>query len=242
MIIAPSDASATVGELDFSGVYSGGNVTVRGGKVMGALWSSYNANDPASGGWTEGVAVTGGTFAISTGGSVWLNITLSATTSNNTGALSAFGQSVITVTGGSGGGGGGGGGGGAGAGGTGGAGGNGVAGSAGTSGSPGSGGAAGAAGYVPYLAGGGAGSGGGSGGPGQGGVYGQSVSFYDYAKALVKVRRYSITSAVLQTTQPTASPTTAGLRILTWDGSTVIHHQVGSVFLTLPVIVYAPPD
>ena len=244
IIAPPTDASATVGELDFSGVYSGGNVTVRGGKVMGSLWSSYNPNDPASGGWTEGIAVTGGTFAIATGGSVWLNITISATTVNNTGVLSAFGQSVITVTGGTGGGGGGGGGGGAGAGGTGtsGAGGNGVAGTAGTTGSPGSGGSGGTAGYVPFLAGGGAGSGGGSGGYGAEGNYGQSVSFYDFAKAMVKVRRYSITSAVLQTTQPTASPTTAGLRILTWDGSTVIHHQVGSVFLTLPVIVYAPPD
>jgi hypothetical protein len=245
MIIAPpSDALATVGALDFSGVYSGGNVTVRGGKVMGTLWSSYNANDPASGGWTEGVAVAGGTFAVGAGASVWLNITISATTADNIGDLSAFGQSTITVTGGTGGGGGGGGGGGAGAGGTGtsGAGGNGVAGTAGTIGSPGSGGSGGTAGYVPFLAGGGAGSGGGSGNYGAEGNYGQSVSFYDYAKATVKVRRYSITSAVLQTTQPTASPTTAGLRILTWDGSTVIHHQVGSVFLTLPVIVYAPPD
>lgn len=245
MIIAPpSDAAATVGVLDFSGIYGGGNVTVRGGKVMGALWSSYNPNDPASGGWTEGVAVAGGTFAVGAGSSVWLNITLSATTVNNTGALSAFGQSVITVTGGTGGGGGGGGGGGAGAGGTGtsGAGGNGATGTAGAAGSPGSGGTGGVGGYVTFLAGGGAGSGGGSGGYGAEGNYGQSVSFPDYANATVKVRRYSIAGAVLQATQPTASPTTAGLRILTWDGSTVIHHQVGSVFLTLPVIVYAPPD
>jgi hypothetical protein len=242
LIFTKPGTTSTAGVLDFTGEMSGSNVIVRGGKIMAVSLTGFDPNNPGCGGWTEGIAVAGATLALSAGQSVWLRITLSRITSDSIGLLSTVGKEVVTVVGGTGGGGGGGGGGGAGGGGTGGGGGNGAAGSNGATGTPGAGGTGGIAGYVPTLTGGGDGSVGGTGGPGEAGQAGQSVSIIDHAKAFMKLRRFSVTSGVLQTTQPTPGATTAGLRILTYDGTSIIQHQIGSVFMTYPSVSYAPPD
>ena len=234
-------ATTTASVIDFIGTLSGDDVTIRGGKVLGTSWSTYTVNDPSSGGWTESVAtVAGATLAVADGFSIWLQITITPTTNPVVGALSTADQETLTVVGGTGGGGGGGGGGGAGAMTTGGDGGNGTAGANGSSGSPGTGGAGGPAGTNSPGSGGENGGDGGQGGYGEGGNDGLSVSFQNYTKAAAQIRRWTVSSAsfVVSASKPSSSATTANLRLLSRSGSTITHHQVGSVFLSLPSVTF----
>ena len=48
-------ATATASVIDFTGVLSGDDVIIQGGKVLGVSWSTYMPNNPSSGGWTESV-------------------------------------------------------------------------------------------------------------------------------------------------------------------------------------------
>ena len=234
-------ATTTASVIDFTGTLSGGDVTIRGGKVLGTSWSTYDVNDPSSGGWTETVAtVAGATLAVADGFSIWLQITITPTTNPVVGALSAADQQTLTVVGGTGGGGGGGGGGGAGGLTTGGDGSNGTTGSNGAAGSPGAGGAGGGPGTNAPSTGDEEGGNGGSGGYGEAGDYGLSVSFQNYTKAAAQIRRWTVSSASFQVygSAPTGTATTAYLRLLTRSGSTITHHQVGSVFLSLPSVTF----
>ena len=234
-------ATTTSSVIDFTGTLSSGDVTIRGGKVLGTSWSTYMPNDPSGGGWTESVAtVAGATLAVADGFSIWLQITITPTTDPVVGALSAADQQTLTVVGGTGGGGGGGGGGGAGGLTTGGDGSNGTTGANGAAGSPGAGGAGGGPGTNAPSTGDEEGGNGGSGGYGEAGDYGLSVSFQNYTKAAAQIRRWSVSGASFQVygSPPTGSATTAYLRLLTRSGSTITHHQVGSVFLSLPSVTF----
>ena len=209
--------------------------------MLGTSWSTYTANDPSSGGWTETVAtVAGATLAVANGFSIWLQIGITPTTNSVIGALSAADEQTLTVIGGTGGGGGGGGGGGAGGKTTGGDGTNGTIGANGVAGTPGAGGAGGAAGSNVPSSGEEEGGNGGSGGIGEAGEYGASVSFHTYTKAAAQIRRWTVSSASFQVygSAPTGTATTAYLRLLTRSGSTITHHQVGSVFLSLPSVTF----
>ena len=118
---------------------------------------------------------------------------------------------------------------------------NGTAGANGTAGTPGAGGAGGAAGTNSPSSGGGEKGGiGGSGGYGEGGDTGLEVFFQNYAKAAAQIRRWTVSAAVLEVyaSPPSASATVAYLPILTRSGSTITHHQVGSVFLSLPSVTF----
>lgn len=237
----PGRATATASVIDFTGVLSGDNVTIQGGKVLGTSWSTYDVNDPSSGGWTESVAtVAGATLAVADGFSIWLQIAITPTTNPVVGALSSADQQTLTVVGGTGGGGGGGGGGGAGGKTTGGDGVNGSTGANGVTGTPGTGGAAGAAGSNVPSTGDEEGGNGGSGGYGEGGDNGIEVFFPNYTKAAAQIRRWTVSNAVFQVygSPPTGSATTAYLRLLTRSGTTITHHQVGSVFLSLPSVTF----
>ena len=234
-------ATTTSSVIDFTGTLSGGDVTIRGGKVLGTSWSTYDVNDPSSGGWTETVAtVAGATLAVADGFSIWLQITITPTTNPVVGALSAADQQTLTVVGGTGGGGGGGGGGGAGGLTTGGDGSNGTTGSNGAAGSPGAGGAGGGPGTNAPSTGDEEGGNGGSGGYGEAGDYGLSVSFQNYTKAAAQIRRWTVSGAsfVVSASKPSSSATTANLRLLSRSGSTITHHQVGSVFISLPSVTF----
>ena len=234
-------ATTTASVIDFTGTLSGNDVTIRGGKVLGTSWSTYDVNDPSSGGWTETVAtVAGATLAVADGFSIWLQITITPTTNPVVGALSTADQQTLTVVGGTGGGGGGGGGGGAGGLTTGGDGSNGTTGSNGAAGSPGAGGAGGGPGTNAPSTGDEEGGNGGSGGYGEAGEYGLSVSFQNYTKAAAQIRRWSVSGAsfVVASSKPSSSATTANLRLLSRSGSTITHHQVGSVFLSLPSVTF----
>ena len=234
-------ATTTASVIDFTGILSGGDVTIRGGKVLGTSWSTYDVNDPSSGGWTESVAtVAGATLAVADGFSIWLQITITPTTNPVVGALSAADQQTLTVVGGTGGGGGGGGGGGAGGKTTGGDGTNGTTGANGATGSPGAGGAGGGPGTNAPSTGDEEGGNGGSGGYGEAGDYGLSVSFQNYTKAAAQIRRWTVSGAsfVVAASKPASSATTANLRLLSRSGSTITHHQVGSVFLSLPSVTF----
>lgn len=237
----PGRATATASVIDFTGVLSGDNVTIQGGKVLGTSWSTYDVNDPSSGGWTESVAtVAGATLAVADGFSIWLEISITPTTNPVVGALSSADQQTLTVVGGTGGGGGGGGGGGAGGKTTGGDGVNGSTGANGVTGTPGTGGAGGAAGSNVPSTGDEEGGNGGSGGYGEGGDNGIEVFFPNYTKAAAQIRRWTVSNAVFQVygSPPTGSATTAYLRLLTRSGTTITHHQVGSVFLSLPSVTF----
>ena len=234
-------ATATTSLIDFTGVLSGDDVTIRGGKVLGTSWSTYDVNDPSSGGWTESVAtVAGATLAVADGFSIWLQIGITPTTNPVVGALSSVDQQTLTVVGGTGGGGGGGGGGGAGGKTTGGDGVSGTTGANGVTGTPGAGGAGGAAGSNVPSTGDEEGGNGGSGGYGEGGDNGAEVFFQNYTKSAAQIRRWSVSSAAFQVygSPPTGSATTAYLRLLTRSGTTITHHQVGSVFLSLPSVTF----
>ena len=234
-------ATTTSSVIDFTGTLSGGDVTIRGGKVLGVSWTGYMPNDPSSGGWTESVAtVAGATLAVADGFSIWLQITITPTTNPVVGALSAADQQTLTVVGGTGGGGGGGGGGGAGGLTTGGDGSNGTTGSNGAAGSPGAGGAGGGPGTNAPSTGDEEGGNGGSGGYGEAGDYGLSVSFQNYTKAAAQIRRWTVSGAsfVVSASKPASSATVANLRLLSRSGSTITHHQVGSVFLSLPSVTF----
>jgi hypothetical protein len=234
-------ATATASVIDFTGVLSGENVIIQGGKVLGVSWSTYDVNNPSSGGWTESVAtVAGATLAVADGFSIWLQIGITPSTGQVVGALSAADQETLTVVGGTGGGGGGGGGGGCGGKTTGGEGANGVAGGNGSSGSPGTGGAGGLGGTnsppsEPKNAG-----DGGQGGYGESGEEGLLVQFQNYTKAAANIRKWTVSSAsfVVSASKPSSSATTANLRLLTRSGSTITHHQVGSVFISLPTVTF----
>ena len=231
-------ATTTASVIDFTGTLSGGDVTIRGGKVLGTSWSTYDVNDPSSGGWTETVAtVAGATLAVADGFSIWLQITITPTTNPVVGALSTADQQTLTVVGGTGGGGGGGGAGGLT---TGGDGSNGTTGSNGAAGSPGAGGAGGGPGTNAPSTGDEEGGNGGSGGYGEAGDYGLSVSFQNYTKAAAQIRRWTVSGAsfVVAASKPSSSATTANLRLLSRSGSTITHHQVGSVFLSLPGVTF----
>lgn len=237
----PGRATATASVIDFTGVLSGDNVTIQGGKVLGTSWSTYNVNDPSSGGWTESVAtVAGATLAVADGFSIWLQIAITPTTNPVVGALSSADQQTLTVIGGTGGGGGGGGGGGAGAMTTGGDGVSGTTGANGVTGTPGAGGANGAAGSNVPSTGDEEGGNGGSGGYGEGGDNGIEVFFPNYTKAAAQIRRWSVSSAsfVVSASKPASSATVANLRLLSRAGSTITHHQVGSIFLSLPSVTF----
>lgn len=227
--------------IDFTGVLSGGDVTIQGGKVLGVSWTGYTPNDPSSGGWTESVAtVAGATLAVADGFSIWLQIAITPSTSYLLGALSAADQETVTVVGGTGGGGGGGGGGGAGGKGTGSGGANGSVGVNGSSGSPGAGGAGGA-GEVNFIPSEAKNAGdGGEGGYGESGDEGLLVQFQNHTKAAAQIRKWTVSSASFQVygSPPTGTATTAYLRLLTRSGSTITHHQVGSVFLSLPSVTF----
>ena len=94
-------ATATSSVIDFTGVLSGENVIIQGGKVLGVSWSTYTPNNPSSGGWTETVAtVAGTTLAVADGFTIWLKITLVPTTNPVVGALSSADQETLTVIGG----------------------------------------------------------------------------------------------------------------------------------------------
>jgi hypothetical protein len=234
-------ATTTASVIDFTGTLYSGDVTIRGGKVLGTSWSTYTPNDPSSGGWTESVAtVAGATLAVADGFSIWLQITITPTTNPVVGALSTADQQTLTVVGGTGGGGGGGGGGGAGGLTTGGDGSNGTTGSNGAAGSPGAGGAGGGPGTNAPSTGDEEGGNGGSGGYGEAGDYGLSVSFQNYTKAAAQIRRWTVSGAsfVVAASKPSSSATTANLRLLSRSGSTITHHQVGSVFLSLPSVTF----
>ena len=227
--------------IDFTGVLSGGDVTIQGGKVLGVSWTGYTPNDPSSGGWTESVAtVAGATLAVADGFSIWLQIAIYPTTNPVVGALSGVDQEALTVVGGTGGGGGGGGGGGSGGKTTGGDGVNGTTGANGVTGTPGAGGAGGAAGSNVPSSGNEEGGDGGSGGIGGAGDYGLEVFFQNHTKAAAQIRRWTVSSASFQVygSPPTGNATTAYLRLLTRSGSTITHHQVGSVFLSLPSVTF----
>jgi len=227
--------------IDFTGVLSGDDVTIQGGKVLGVSWSGYTPNDPSSGGWTESVAtVAGATLAVADGFSIWLQIAISPTTQAVIGALSSVDQQTLTVVGGTGGGGGGGGGGGAGGLTTGGEGIDGTTGANGVNGTPGAGGVGGAPGTNAPSTGEEEGGNGGSGGYGEAGDYGLEVFFQNYTKAAAQIRRWTVSSASFQVygSPPTGTATTAYLRLLTRSGSTITHHQVGSVFLSLPSVTF----
>ena len=234
-------ATATTSLIDFTGVLSGGDVTIRGGKVLGTSWSTYDVNNPSSGGWTESVAtVAGATLAVADGFSIWLQIGITPTTNPVVGALSSVDQQTLTVVGGTGGGGGGGGGGGAGGKTTGGDGVSGTTGANGVTGTPGAGGAGGAAGSNVPSTGDEEGGNGGSGGYGEGGDDGAEVFFQNYTKSAAQIRRWSVSSAsfVVAASKPASSATTANLRLLSRSGTTITHHQVGSVFLSLPSVTF----
>ena len=225
-------ATTTASVIDFTGTLSGGDVTIRGGKVLGTSWSTYDVNDPSSGGWTETVAtVAGATLAVADGFSIWLQITITPTTNPVVGALSAADPQTLTVVGGTGGGGGLT---------TGGDGSNGTTGANGATGSPGAGGAGGAPGTNAPSTGDEEGGNGGSGGYGEAGDYGLSVSFQNYTKAAAQIRRWTVSGAsfVVAASKPSSSATTANLRLLSRSGSTITHHQVGSVFLSLPSVTF----
>ena len=234
-------ATATSSIIDFTGVLSGENVVIQGGKVLGVSWSTYTPNNPSSNGWTESVAtVAGATLAVANGFSIWLQIDITPSTSYSRGAISDADHETLTVIGGTGGGGGGGGGGGCGGKTTGGGGVNGVAGGNGTSGSPGTGGAGGIGGENiisgdPKNA-----ANGGQGGYGEGGEEGLLVQFLNYTKAAATIGKWTISSAslVVSASKPSSSATTANLRLLTRSGSTITHHQVGSVFISLPTVTF----
>ena len=236
------NVTASTSVIDFTGVLSGENVIIQGGKVLGVSWSTYTPNNPSSGGWTETVAtVAGTTLAVATGFTIWLKITFVPTTNPVVGALSAADQETLTVVGGTGGGGGGGGGGAAGGKTTGGDGVNGTVGANGTAGTPGAGGAGGAAGTNSPSSGGlEEGGNGGSGGYGEGGDTGLEVFFQNYANAAAQIRRWTVSAAVLEvhSSAPAASATVAYLPMLSRSGSTITHHQVGSVFLSLPSVTF----
>jgi hypothetical protein len=248
LIFANGRGQSTVSSttaIDFTGTISGTNVLMKGGKVMATSWTGFSANNPASGGWTEtGATVADTTLAFIDGDSIWLRINLSPTTINCVGPLATTDTESISITGGAGGGGGGGGGGGAGGRTTDEDGVNGVAGTSGSSGTPGSGGAGGAGGfntaYEPFQQGGV----GGTGGLGEEGDAGLSVGFLQYTKATVRIRYWSVTSAsfLKASTTPTSTATQSHMRLLSIVGGNVIQHKVGSVFLTLPSVTFAPPD
>ena len=234
-------ATTTASVIDFTGTLSGDDVTIRGGKVLGTSWSTYMANDPSSGGWTETVAtVAGATLAVADGFSIWLQIGITPTTNPVVGALSDADEQTLTVIGGTGGGGGGGGGGGAGGLTTGGNGVDGTGGGNGSSGSPGAGGAGGAGASNVPSSGEEWGGNGGTGEYGEAGDFGASVSFQNYTKAAAQIRRWTVSGASFQVygSPPTGTATTAYLRLLTRSGSTITHHQVGSVFLSLPSVTF----
>ena len=234
-------ATATSSIIDFTGILSGENVIIQGGKVLGVSWSTYTPNNPSSGGWTESVAtVAGATLAVADGFTIWLKITFSPTTTPVVGALSAADQETLTVVGGTGGGGGGGGGGGAGGRTTGGDGGDGTVGADGVTGTPGAGGAGGSAGSNVPGSGEEEGAFGGAGGYGEGGEEGLEVFFQNYTKAAAQIRRWTVSAAVLEVyaSPPSASATVAYLPMLTRSGSTITHHQVGSVFISLPTVTF----
>jgi hypothetical protein len=245
MRIHATGGSTTTSNLDFAATLSGSSCTIRAGKVLHTDWGAFDGNDPSNDGWTEeAVTVSGSTVTLPDGQSVWLALTIAATTITATGPLSATDAALVSVTGGAGGGGGGGGGG---------AGGGedtlastgdaGATGSAGGSVTPGIGGTGAAGG--DYGLGGdttpaGDGNVGGSGGIGEDGEAGKLVVLYDYQNASVKMRRWRVTagSFTVSAGQPASSDTLAHVRVCTRDGSTLTQHQVGSLAVMLPVVTY----
>jgi hypothetical protein len=233
--------------LDFYSTISGSSVTVAQGRVFATDWTGIDPNDPTNSGWTEIVAtVAQDTLTVADGSSVWLRLTLTATTIDSTGPLSDVDAESVSPFGGGGGGGGQGGGGGGGAGTS--PAGDGAAGAAGSAGSGsgsggGGGGGDGGAGSGGGVSGGGDGTPGGRGGIGEDGEAGRSVLVYDYANATAKLRYWHVTAAelVASEAQPTPGPATLSLRICERDGSSLIQHQVGAPTLTLPTLSYPPP-
>ena len=55
-----------------------------------------------------------------------------------------------------------------------------------------------------------------------------------------QIRRWTVSGAsfVVAASKPSSSATTANLRLLSRSGSTITHHQVGSVFLSLPSVTF----
>jgi hypothetical protein len=66
------------------------------------------------------------------------------------------------------------------------------------------------------------------------------VSFYNYANARIKMRRWRVTagSFVVSTSKPTSSDTSAHIRICTRSGSSLIQHQIGCVTMMMPVVSF----
>jgi hypothetical protein len=70
------------------------------------------------------------------------------------------------------------------------------------------------------------------------------VQFLNYTKAAANIRKWTVSSAslVVSASKPFSNATTANLRLLTRSastfGSTITHHQVGSVFISLPTVTY----
>ncbi len=238
-------ASTGTSALDFAGSLSGSSVTVRAGKVLHTDWGTFDPNDPDNDGWTEeAVTVAGSTMTLPDGDTVWLKLTIAATTTDATGPLSSNGTGSVTVTGG------GGGGGGAGGGGAGGAGesssdaSNGPAGAAGASGSGGLGASgAGTGGVGGATTPTGDGSVGGTGGAGEDGEPGKYAAILNYTTNQIRMRRWRVTagSFVVATTKPASSATSAHIRICSRDVSDIVQHQVGSVTLCLPVATFVYP-
>jgi hypothetical protein len=81
---------------------------------------------------------------------------------------------------------------------------------------------------------------GGAGGYGEGGEEGLEVFFQNYTKAAAQIRRWTVSAAVLEvhSSAPAASATVAYLPMLSRSGSTITHHQVGSVFISLPTVTF----
>lgn len=245
MRISVRNNGGSFGDLDFAASLSGSSCTIRSGKVLHADWGTFDPNDPDNDGWTEeAVTVSGSTVTLADGSSVWLALTIAATTTTGTGPLSSTGQGSVTITGGAGGGGGGGGGGAGGgvdsSGADGGAGLTGAAGGSVTPGTGGVGGAGGADGVGGSVTPAGDGSPGGSGGIGEDGDPGKLVVIYQYANASVKMRRWRVTagSFTVSASQPASTDTLAHVRICTRDGNSIIQHQVGALSMMLPMVTY----
>ena len=244
MRISLADAATGTSALDFAASLAGSTVSVRAGKVLHTDWTGFDANDPQCVEWTvEAFTVAADTLTLADGASVFLKLTIAATTVDSTGPLSATGSASVTVKGGGGGAGGGGGSGAGGGGETSSDGANGTAGNAGGSVTPGIGGTGGAGGIggtggsvTPT----GDGNVGGTGGAGEDGEAGKAVPIYNYANTKVKIRRWRATAGefVTDTAQPAGSDTTAYIRICERDGSTLIQHQIGCVTLNLPVVSF----
>jgi len=244
MRISLKDSATGTSALDFAASLAGSSVAVRAGKVLHTDWTGFDENDPQCVEWTaEAFTVAADTITLADGESVFLKLTLAATTVDSVGPLSSTGSGSVTVTGGAGGGGGGGGSGGGGAGESAGDGEAGLAGAAGGSVTPGTGGTGGLGGVggvggstTPT----GDGSPGGTGGAGEDGEAGKAVPIYNYANAKVKIRRWRATAGefVTDTGQPAGSSTTAYIRICERDGDALIQHQIGCVTLTLPVVSF----